>query len=150
LEAACRDAGPGVELHGVIARGASAQTHGEARWCALVSRDGRTISGTRLYGLDVDALATTHTGSRDVLLIGRDAATLVELYRTVVGLGGGMACPGATLPLPVFGYLYDGGLAALADELARFERAAGISGHQPPSMFVTLFLTLPALPTVAL
>ena len=149
---ACHASGVTIRMVGIVPqRDDAGQDDGEPpALAALVSRDGRSIVGATLRGLAVEAIATSHTGARDILLVGRDAAELATAYATVARMGGGMACPGATLPLPIFGYVHPGTTAEAARELVHFERVAGVPAGGLPFPFVTLFLTLPALPGLCL
>ena len=149
IEDACDASGVTILMDGVVP--VRDDSDGEPGiLAALVSRDGRSIAGARLRGVDVRAVATTHTGARDVFLIGHDAAALAEAYATVAEMGGGMACPGATLPLPIFGYLGAGTVREVARDLVHFEEVAGVPETGPPFPFVSLFLTLPALPGICI
>ena len=118
-------------------------------YVALVSRDGTTITGATTRDFDVWAVATSITATMDLLLIGRDAAALADLYPRVVALGGGLACPGAEVALPVFGHLSPAPVLELAAALTRFEAAAGLPDG-PPFTYRSLSLTLPALPGICL
>jgi adenine deaminase len=145
-------AAPPVRIDGVIARLANDRSAGgaAATLIALVTRDGQWITGTTTDDLAIRALATTYTGSCDVLLLGRDPVAMAAAYRRVVQLGGGLATPGAEVALPTFGHIRPGSVPELARELEAFERTAGLPSEGPPFTYLSLFLTLPALPGVAL
>jgi len=106
--------------------------------------------GRRRATSTLDAYATSYTGTRDVLLAGRDPAGLAEAYRRVVRCGGGIASAHAEVAMPIFGHLRDGDVNALAAELVAFEREAVVPEGWPPLTYVAIFLSLPALPGVAL
>lgn len=149
LERLCESAPP-LKLHGVLARRAPAAARaGRAALLALVARDGSWAVGTTIDDIDVRGVASTFTGSRDVLLVGRDPGAMLGAYAEVVRLGGGMACPGASIALPTFGHLRPGPIDRLAAELEAFDRAAGVPAW-PPFAYLTTFLSLPGLPGVCL
>jgi adenine deaminase len=148
----CRSAPP-LRLEGVITRLTAPIADGplpsDASLVALVSRAGDWITGTVIHGLAIAALAASTTGSRDVLLAGRDPEAMVAAYRRVVALGGGVVTPGAELPLPVLGRLHPGPLEAVAAQLAAVE--AGFDPALPvPLFYLLLFLSIGILPDVRL
>ena len=149
IVSACEQA-PSLSLRGVIARVAHDAGDGPPTYLALVSRDGSRITGATTRDFELDAYATSYTGSRDVFLAGRDPAGLVEAYRRVVRSGGGVASAHAQVALPTFGHLRAGGVGALARDLEAFERQAGVPERWPPITYTAMFLSLPALPGVAL
>jgi adenine deaminase len=144
LRAVCH-AGPALGLEGLITRQTD-RAEGDAL-VALVDREGRWLTGCTLGGLGATAIASTHTGRHDVLLVGSDENLLVEAYGRVVDAGGGVATPGHLVPLPILGMMYDGSteeLAAAMDALtAGLELPPGA-----PIEYLTLFLTLAAIPYV--
>jgi adenine deaminase len=146
LAEVCR-AGPPIRLDGVLAR--RADTPGDA-YVALVSREGTWLCGTMIAGVDLRALATSLTGTQDVLLLGRDAEALVAAYERVLALGGAMACADDELPLPVFGHLSTEPVPELAAALARFERSAAYPPGLPQVEFLSTFLTTAGLPGIVL
>jgi adenine deaminase len=142
---------PSLRLRGVIARAADGEADdGPPTYLALVARDGTWMTGATTRDLDVRAYATSYTGSRDVFLAGRDPEALVAAYRRVVRMGGGVASAEAEVPMPVFGHLRDGDVAALAADLEALERCAEVPERWPPITYLAIFLSLPALPGVAL
>jgi adenine deaminase len=142
-------AAPALRMNGVIARLDEDAEPGPT-YVALVSRDGRTITGTTTRDFDVRAVATSVTATMDVLLLGHDPEALAAAYRRVVALGGGLVCPGAELALPTFGHLSPLPVPELAERLTAFERIAQLPAGGPPFTYRTLFLTLPALPGICL
>ena len=139
---ACSSA-PALRMNGVIAR--LDDGHGRPRptYVALVSRDGRTITGTTTRDFDVRAVASTVTATMDVLLIGRDPEALAAAYHRVVALGGGLACPGAEVPLPVFGHLSPAADPGARDG-ARGLRARGRNSLHAAALYVQIFVPDPA------
>ncbi len=136
-----RRQGPFARLHPGAGRGRTL--------AVLAARDGSWTTATTLHGLDVEGVASTFTGSGDVLLLGRDADALLAAHAAVAAAGGGMAGGGVTVPMPVFGHLSPAPLPELAAQLAALEHATGLPEH-PPFGYLTTFLTLPALPGVCL
>ena len=139
--------GPGAAAGPVAADGP-----GAAAWVyvALVARDGRSIVGTTIDSLDTCAVASSLTGSADVLLMGRDPEAMIESYLRVVQMGGGLACPGDALAMPVLGSLSDQPVEVLSERLARFVEIAGVPDAPIPFSSRSSFLTLQALPGVCL
>ena len=117
---------------------------------ALVARDGTAVTGATIDTFSCRAVASSLTGSIDILLIGHDPEAMLDAYRRVVGMGGGMACPGHELPMPVLGCHSAEAIAELAEHLRGFMSAAGVPDAPVPSSSLTTFLTLPALPGVCL
>jgi adenine deaminase len=145
-------AAPALSLRGVIARVTRDHGPGDGppTYLVLVARDGSWITGATTNDLDLHSYATSYTGSRDIFLAGSDPAGLVAAYRRVVRLGGGVASAEAEVALPVFGHLRGGSVEALAADLEAFERTAGVPERWPPLTYLAIFLSLPALPGVAL
>jgi adenine deaminase len=144
---------PALSLRGVIARvrpGAAPPGDGPSTYLVLVSRDGSRITGATTRDLELESYATSYTGTRDVFLAGRDPVGLAAAYRRVVRLGGGVASAAAEVALPTFGHLRAGRVDALAAELEAFEREAAVPQAWPPITYLAMFLSLPALPGVAL
>jgi adenine deaminase len=151
LVAVCRS-GPAFRLHGVFARldeGAVADDP-ERAYIALVTRDGTAVTGGTIDTFTCRAVASSVTGAIDLLLIGRDPEAMIDAYRRVVEMGGGMACPGDELSMPVLGSHSDEPVAALGASLSRFVSAAGVPDTPVPFPSRTTFLTLPALPGICL
>jgi adenine deaminase len=152
LSDVCRSA-PAMTLEGVITRAAPAVADGPlpdgACLAALVSRAGTWVSGTVLHGLSVPALASSWTGSRDLLLLGRDPDAMVAAYHRVIGLGGAIVSGDAELPLPVLGRLHDGPLDEVVGRLAGVEAAFG-AALPVPLPYLILFLSLSILPDLRL
>jgi adenine deaminase len=140
--------GPAMSLQGPITR--RVERCDDDRFVALVARDGRWITGFTLRGLDIDALASTHTGGRHVLLIGRDLPALLELYHRVVTRGGGLATLRHEVPLPLLGYMFDGTIDELAVAMTGLAADLDLDPKLPPLEYLTLFLTLAALPELRL
>lgn len=152
LSEVCRTA-PAMELQGVITRAAPPVADGPLPvgvcFAALVSRAGDWISGTVLRGLSVPALASSYTGSRDILLLGRDPGAMMAAYHRVIEMGGGIVTPGAEIPLRVLGRLYDGPLDELIPRMVRAEEA--FADRPPvPLPYLMLFLSLSILPDLRL
>ncbi len=151
LADACQ-AGPVLQLQGIITRQVSGRhaadgRSGDAACLALVGRSGEWIAGATLLGLDIRALASSYTGSGDVLLVGRDPRSLVASYRRVVELGGGLVTPDHEVPLRVLGGLYEGSVGELAAELGRLTAGVRLTA---PLEYLCLFASLAVLPDVRL
>jgi adenine deaminase len=140
--------GPAMSLQGPITR--RVERAEDDAFVALVARDGRWITGFTLRGLGIDALVSTHTGGRHVLMIGRDLPVLMELYRRVVARGGGLATPRHEIPLPLLGYMFDGTVSELAVAIDALVGGLELDPALPPLEYLTLFLTLAALPELRL
>jgi adenine deaminase len=147
LRARCEDAPP-LRRHGAFARLEPGGERG-GTLAVLAARDGRWTTATTLHGLDLEGVASTYTGSGDVLLLGRDPEAMLAAHARVAGYGGGMAGGGVGVAMPIFGTLSAEPLPRLAKALASFEHANGVPGD-PPFAYLTTFLTLPALPAVCL
>jgi adenine deaminase len=115
----------------------------------LVARDGSWTTAATLHGLDLEGVASTYTGSGDVLLLGRDPEAMLAAHARVAASGGGMAGGGVGVAMPIFGTLSSEPLPRLAEALAAFEHANDVPSD-PPFAYLTTFLTLPALPAVCL
>lgn len=151
LHRVCRSA-PAMKLEGVITRAAPASDGPlprDACLAALISRSGDWISGTVLEGLSVTALASSFSGSRDVMVLGTDPDAMLAAYRRVVEMDGGIVTPGAELELAALGRLYDG---PLEDLVPRLERLDGAFAAPPPVPlpYLLLFLSLSILPDLRL
>jgi adenine deaminase len=147
LRARCFDAPP-LRRQGAFARLEPSGERGETL-AVLAARDGSWTTATTLHGLDLEGVASTYTGSSDVLLLGRNPEAMLAAHAQVASFGGGMAGGGAGVPMPIFGMLSADPLPRLADALATFEAATGVP-TDPPFPYVTKFLTLPAFPSVFL
>jgi adenine deaminase len=145
----CRQ-GPQLHLDGITARPADGAGTAERIYVALVARDGRSIVGTTIDTLDTRAVASSLTGSADALLMGRDPEAMIECYRCLVQMGGGLACPGDALAMPVLGSLSEEPVEVFSERLARFVEIAGVPDAPIPFSSRSSFLTLPALPGVCL
>lgn len=146
LRAVC-SAGQALQLEGLITR--PSDRRADDVLVALVDREGRWVTGCTLAGVRAEAVASTHTGRRDVLLLGRDADLLVDAYARVVEIGGGIATPRHLVPLPILGYMYDGETQDLARAMAALTSEVELP-ESAPLEYLTLFLTLAALPAVRL
>jgi adenine deaminase len=147
LRERCHEAPP-LRRHGAFARLEPGGERG-GTLAMLAARDGRWTTATTLHGLDLEGVASTYTGSGDVLLLGRDPEAMLAAHARVAAYGGGMAGGGVGVAMPIFGTLSAEPLPRLAEALASFECANGVPGD-PPFAYLTIFLTLPALPAVCL
>lgn len=166
----CRD-GPPLHVEGVTVRladgggasGAGSPAGGgagsaardgadaaEDTYIALIARDGRSIVGATIDTLDMRAVATSLTGSADPLLMGRDPEAMIESYRRLVAIGGGVACLEDAVAMPVLGALSAEPVEVLAARFERFVKIAGVSDAPIPFSSRSSFLTLPALPGACL
>jgi adenine deaminase len=144
------DAGPALAMRGVFARLDERPGEASRAYIALISRDGSWIVGATIDTFDFPAVATSLTGDTDLLLIGRDPEAMLAAYRRVIDMGGGLACPGDELPMPVLGEHSDLPVAELAVALEHFEATSGVGVGPVPFSSRSMFLTLPALPSVCL
>lgn len=144
--------GPAFRLEGIITRRAarSARLPRDACYVAAVSRDGTRLVGAVVHGIDVPVLVSTFSGSGDVVLLGRDAEGLVDAYRRVVDLGGGLATEHHIVPLGALGSLYDGPMHALATAMHAVASDLQLPASLPPIEYLMLFLTLAVLPEIRL
>lgn len=145
-------AGPSFRFDGVITRLAP-RTGGlphDGSYIALVARDGSWLVGGVVHGVAVNALASTFSGSGDVVVLGRDPESVLDAYRRVVSIGGGIATPARTVPLGHLGSLYDGTVPELAAAMRAVTSDLRFPRHLPPIEYFMLFLTGAVLPDVRL
>ena len=140
---------PTVQLDGVITRLTKAQP-GSSSMAVLLARDGRWMVAVNVSNVRVPALASSFTGTGDVLLLGDDPKKLIAAYDKLVEIQGGIVTPTRILPLPLFGVLSDLSVQELAPIVAGFSSEVELSGGRIPLEFLLLFLTLGALPDVRL
>jgi adenine deaminase len=145
LRARCEDAPP-LRRHGAFARLEPGGARGDTL-ALLAARDGTWTTATTLHGLDLEGVASSYTGSGDILLLGRDPDPMLTAHAQVASYGGGMAGAGTGVPMPIFGSLSSEPLPRLAHQLTTFEAANHVPSD-PPFAYLTKFLTLPALPAV--
>lgn len=149
LERVCR-AGPPMALQGVITRATDwsppLELPSDASFLALVDRHGAWVTGTAIRGLGVAALASSFSGSGDVLLMGRDPHDMLGAYDRLLELGGGIVTAGGEVPLPILGYLHDGSMDELAASLQRVEDHLSLDASLPPIEYLLLFLSVGILP----
>lgn len=144
----CRS-GPRVRFQGIVTRPATDKdANGSDTLVALVGAGGNWICGMTAVNLDVAALASTFTGSRDVLLIGHDLDQLLGCYAQVVDAGGGLATPGHFVGLPVLGTMSDMEVSALAGALGSLEQELDLPDDLPPLAYLLLFASLAVLPDI--
>lgn len=142
--------GPRAQLQGIITRRVEPSGAVSTDTChvALIARDGTWMVGGTIEGLEISALASTFTGSGDVVLLGRDAAMLVELYRRVVDRGGGIATQNCLLALEGLGYMFDGSTQELMDAWSPLLADLALPTGGPPLEYLLLFFTIGILPDV--
>jgi adenine deaminase len=141
---------PAVRLEGVITR-ASPLSEREGSLAALVAADGSWMVALHVINLQTRAVASSFTGSGDVLLLGQDHDALVETYQQLVSISGGIVTPEMTLELPLFNTLSDLAIPLLAKAVSRIEKEISVDGAAPaPLEFLLLFLTLAVLPELRL
>jgi adenine deaminase len=121
---------PSLDLVAVVARGASSRSLGLARGLGL--REGAFASS---FAHD----------SHNLLVVGRDAASMAVAANEVRRIGGGLAVAArgaiaASLRLPLLGLISDEPAAALADELEALEAALARAGMGRPRPFLMLSL----------
>jgi adenine deaminase len=144
--------GPVLRLSSVIARPAPEHELRTEPWhyAALIRRDGSAVTGARILGLRSGDLASSHTGYRDVLLLGRNPDAMLRAYARVVDVGGGLATPDALLELPVLGACSDQPVTEIAARSREITKSAAWGPDQAPLKWVTLFLTEAVMPGWAL
>jgi adenine deaminase len=140
---------PTIRLEGVISRLTESQTP-SGSMAVLVARDGRWMVALNVANVSVLALASSFTGTGDVLLLGEDAKQLIAAYHKVVEIQGGIVTPTRVLPLPLFGVLSDLDAHQLAPIVAGLSSEVNLPGGDIPLEFLLLFLTLGVLPDVRL
>jgi adenine deaminase len=147
----CR-AGPAMRLEGVITRlaPASADLAADASYAALIGRDGTWVVGGVVHGLPVTALASTFSGSGDVVVLGRDPDAVLAAYREVLSLGGGIATHARSVPFAHLGSMYGGSVAELAAAMHEVNADLRYPAELPPVEYLLLFLTIAVLPDVRL
>lgn len=145
-------AGPAMRFEGVITRlvPTAAELPPDASYVALVARDGSWIVGGVGHGLAVTALASTFSGSGDVVVIGRDPDAALAAYQRVVSLGGGIATNARTVPLELLGSMYGGAVPELAAAMRAVAADLRLPSGLPPVEYLLLFLTIAVLPDVRL
>lgn len=120
---------------------------------SVVARDGsQRMSGIlKNAHIKTGAFASSLAhDSHNLLVIGRDAASMVAAANKVHALGGGLAIAQgeqiqATLPLPLFGLLSDEPVAQVAENMQAIEdalRATGMTHQRPFLMLSVLALTV--------
>jgi adenine deaminase len=140
---------PTVRLDGIITRRLPVDPPSGSR-AVLLARDGSWRVGMNVANVEVRALASSFTGTGDVLLLGSDADLLVAAYHRLVDIEGGIVTPTRTVPLPLFGVLSDLPVDELADVVASLSSEVKVAGADVPLEFLLLFLTLGVLPEVRL
>jgi adenine deaminase len=148
-------AGPAMRLEGVITRLAPAADPADglapdASYAALIARDGSWIVGGVVHGLPVTALASTFSGSGDVIVIGRDPEAALAAYREVLAGGGGIATHARTVPLGRLGSMYAGPVPELAAAMRAITADLRYPPGLPPAEYLLLFLAIAVLPDVRL
>ncbi len=147
---------PGIELNGVVTLARDNPGNPlPSDWVRayLVGRDGRHVTGFALHGIGtVDGFATSATGFGHILVMGVDAARMLNAYRRVVALGGGVVCAGGPeLPLPIGGTLAGGTFGALLDRRRVIKQELRRRGLEMVSLdYVSLFLCLGVIPQIKL
>ncbi|MTV25729.1 adenine deaminase [Nitriliruptoraceae bacterium ZYF776] len=148
--AALRATSPRIRFEGVITRDDGSALSGGEGLAALVSRDGDWIVTAAVSGPCPDAFASTFSGSRHVVLLGKDLPALASCYHRAIELGGGLVTPGAEVSLPILGRMSSMRVPELGRGLAEVERTLGEPGTRPPVAYVSLFMDLAVLPDVRL
>lgn len=90
---------PATRLDGLLTRAVDRRRAGDAI-AALVVRDATWIVVMSVGELKLDALASSYSGTGDVLLIGQNLELVADAYHRMVRLGSGIVTPRQTLPLP--------------------------------------------------
>jgi adenine deaminase len=127
---------------------------GEPLWepslalAAVIARDrsSRASALVRGLGLREGAFASSFAhDSHNLLVVGRDAASMALAAAEVRRIGGGLALVArggveATMRLPLLGLISDEPVASLAGELDRLEAALARAGMSRPRPFLMLSL----------
>jgi adenine deaminase len=140
---------PTVRLEGVISRKV-APSGAPGSTAFLVARDGSWMVAMNVANIEVTAIASSFTGTGDVLLLGSDLAQLVVAYERVVAMQGGIVTPERAMSLPLFGVLSDLSIEEVAREVAGLVSGIRMGGGTIPLEYLLLFLTLGVLPELRL
>jgi adenine deaminase len=124
----------------------------------LVDRHGEWVTPglVRGFGQGIDGLASSYTGSQDLLVLGRDSEAMAQAANFVVEMGGGIAwiqggeCAFA-LPLPILGAMSVEPVDALIAKLEPFVEKLREHGftHLDP-LYTLMFLSSTHLPQIRL
>jgi adenine deaminase len=124
----------------------------------LIDRNGRWITHglIRGFAVGIDGLATTNTGSRDILVLGRDPKAMAMAVNQVIRDQGGLVWiqdgkEKFYLPLPLLGIMVDLSLDDLIERLEPFVdelKQYGFSHLDP--LFTMTFLSSTHLPYIRL
>jgi adenine deaminase len=141
---------PTVRLDGVISRKVAPSAGTPGATAFLVARDGCWMVSMNVANVHVTAIASSFTGTGDVLLLGSDFQKLAVAYERVLNMKGGIVTPECALSLPLFGVLSDQSVEVVAREVARVGSAIRVDGASIPLEYLLLFLTLGVLPELRL
>ena len=125
---------------------------------ALVDREGAWISRSLVSGFaaDLDGLASTYNTTTQLLVLGRNPASMALAARRVGELGGGIAIFEGKelvfeLGLPIAGMMSDLSFAEIVEHNRRLSKAVAEAGYEHHDILYTLlFLTCDFLPALRL
>jgi len=140
---------PAVKLEGVLTR-LQDDAGAHPALAVLVSKDGSWLTAMSIANLELDALASSYSGTGDIILIGQDFDLLADCYHRLAQMGSGIITPRRTLTLDLLDTLSSlpvGELAAIVAEIAVDIR---MPGGRLPLEFLILFLGLGVLPELRL
>ncbi|HJV45725.1 MAG TPA: adenine deaminase C-terminal domain-containing protein [Bacillota bacterium] len=122
-------------------------------YVSLIDRDGKWVTNGIVSGFGcIDALASTYTVSRDLIVVGRDPKQMAMAAKRVLDMGGGICLYEANeisyeLALPLLGGMSEKSmdeLIPLTQQLVDLLRERGYN-HQDP-IYTLFFLTATHLP----
>ena len=140
---------PSVKLEGVLTR-LQDDAGAHPALGVLVSKDGSWLTAITIANLELDALASSYSGTGDIILIGQDFDLLAECYARLVQMGSGIVTPRKTLPLELLGTLSSRSVGELAETVAEISKEIRMPGGLIPLEFLILFLGLGVLPELRL
>ena len=127
-------------------------------YIALLSRDFRRVAAgiVRGFASSLEGLASSYTGSFDLLLIGQKPAVMLAALKRLQELGGGIVVAGeegviCEIALPLGGMMYAGEVSELAEAAGQLEEVLYRCGYPHYDLIYTLlFLTSTHLPAIRL
>lgn len=127
-------------------------------YVALLSRDFKRITAgiVRGFASSLEGLASSYTGSFDLLLIGQEPVMMLAALKRVQELGGGIAVAGkegvmCEIALSLGGMMFTGEVSELVEATGRLEEVLYRHGYPHYDLIYTLlFLTSTHLPAIRL
>ncbi len=127
-------------------------------YVALLARNFRQITHGFIEGFatKLDAIATSYTGSLDILTVGQNPSAMLQALRRVQELGGGIAVVNegkivAEISLPLVGFMSEQPMQHVIHDAIKIENAMLDMGYPFHDLFYTLlFITSTHLPEIRL